>query len=376
LVIVDKIQSGQNLVSGTIEAGKRRHEISFRSALELSDHGAESLLLLALPAAMRRSEPLQIAAPVSPLLLKHLPEIQKIYHCWDPLLHEVEIIAHPHATTSSSPHPASTVGAIAFTGGVDSFYSAIRCPEAALMYVHGLDVPLTKHDLRGQVSKKLNQAATQMGRPLLEMETNLRDFSDRYLEWHLAFGGALAACALLLSRHINLFGIPAGQTYTALQPDGAHPVLNPLFGTENLAIHTTGCEALRVEKVAVIAQNTVAQGALRVCWENRGDAYNCGVCEKCLRTMAALEIYDSLQKFSTFEVPLDYERLSRAVASDSSLDMFVQENLTAARTEGAPRALIESLEQTLDRGNRWLPRQMAKMTPQILRDWHYRIFQR
>jgi hypothetical protein len=92
--------------------------------------------------------------------------------------------------------------------------------------------------------------------------------------------------------------------------------------------------------------------------------------------MAALEIYGSLQNFSTFEVALDYDRLSRTVSKDPSLDMFVQDNLTAARSQGAPEILIRSLEQSLNRGKKWLPRQLAKLTPRLLRDWRYRLFQR
>jgi hypothetical protein len=256
---------------------------------------------------------------------------------------------------------------------VDSFYSALRAPDAALLYVYGLDIPLANRDLRDRVRQKLAWAASQLGRPFLEMETNLRDFSDQYLAWNLAFGGALAACALLRAGDFDEFGIPAGQSYAYLQPDGAHPVLNPLFGTEELAIRTVGCEARRVEKVAAIASHPVVHDALRVCWENRGNAYNCGVCEKCLRTMAALEIFGGLDRCSTFAVPLDYGRLARAVAPHASLDMFIRENLEAARLHGARPQLIESLEKALAPGRIRVVRTLRAVVPRRVRHWHYRI---
>ena len=52
---------------------------------------------------------------------------------------------------------------------------------------------------------------------------------------------------------------------------------------------TTGCEASRLDKLDVVAREPAARHSLRVCWENRGGAYNCGRCEKCLRTMVAMD---------------------------------------------------------------------------------------
>jgi hypothetical protein len=207
------------------------------------------------------------------------------------------------------------------------------------------------------------------------METNLRRFSDRYLTWHLAFGGALSACALLLSRYLDVFGIPAGQTLEFIQPDGAHPLLNPLFSTENVTIRTVGCEARRIEKVGAIAAHPVVQSSLRVCWENRGDAYNCGICEKCLRTMAALEIFGTLPAFSTFAVPLDYGRLSRAVAAHPSLEVFIEENLELARARNASPELIKSLEKSLRPWRTRVFRTLHNRVPRMFNDWTYRIFQ-
>jgi len=376
LVIIGGFKSAFGRVEGSIRVGDRRYDLVFRSELELSDLAAEAFLLLALPAAMRCGGPLIIEAPVSQQLLGQIPEIQNIYRCWDSKLGNVEVRAAARLP-ACRPLPASAAReAIAFTAGVDSFYSALQSPEASLMFLHGLDIPLENHDLRKKVRERLAWAASELDRPLLEMETNLRNFSDRYLSWHLAFGGALAACALLLSRHIDVFGIPAGQTAESHHPDGAHPELDPLFSTEDVAIRTVGCEARRVDKVEVIAPHPVVQGALRVCWENRGDAYNCGVCEKCLRTMATLEIFGELQNFSTFAVSLDYRRLSWAVPAQPALDMLIRENLQAARAKSASPELIKSLEKQLTRGRSRLLRKLLNGVPRTFSDRYYRAFLR
>ena len=376
LIIIDRFKSEFGRVEGRIRVGDQEFVLYFRSELELSDAAAEALLLLALPAAMRCGGPLISEALVSPQLLQQIPHIQNIYRCWDSKLRRVELNV-PARLPDNRPSPiAMAREAIAFTGGVDSFYAALQSPRASLVFIHGLDVALGDHDLRKKVRERLAWAAAELERPLLEMETNLREFSDRYLGWSLAFGGALAACALLLSRHFDVFGIPAGQSYKSLQPDGAHPVLNPLFSTEAVAIQTLGCEARRVEKVELIARHPVVQRALRVCWENRGNAYNCGVCEKCLRTMAALEIFGVLQQCSTFAVPLDYGRLSRAVPADPALDMFIHENLEAARANSASPELIRSLQKALARSQSPLLRTLLTRVPRRFHDWYYRVFQR
>jgi len=376
LVIIDSVQTGNGLVRGSIRVDDRKHDLGFESELELSGAGAEAFLLLALPAAMRCGGPLIIEAPVSPQLLRQLPAIQAIYSCWDPNLRQAEIRATARSPGGQVVLSSQPREGVAFTAGVDSFYSALKSPDTSLVYIHGLDIPLGNTGLRNRVSEKLSWVASELNRPLLEMETNLRDFSDRYLTWHLAFGGALSACALLLSRHLDVFGIPAGQSYESLLPDGAHPVLNPLFSTENVAVRSVGCETRRVDKVKNISSHPVVHNALRVCWENRGDAYNCGVCEKCLRTMAALEIFGNLSDCSTFDVALDYGRLSRAVAAHPSLEMFIQQNLQAARENEASPELIRSLEKSLHPGRTRLFRTLHNTVPHIINDWSYRVFRR
>lgn len=377
MVVIEKIEAAAGHAEGIIRVGRRQHHLGFDSRLELSDRAAEAFLLLALPAAMRHGGPLVMEAPVSPRLLAQVPAIQDLYQAWDAGLRRVEVKANPRLPAGQPPvNTASGCHAMAFTGGVDSFYAALQNPQAALVYIHGLDIPLHKRALRTMVSSRLSEAAAALGRPWFEMETSLRDFSDRYFTWSLAFGGALAACALLLSRHFETFGIPAGQAIDSDIPDGAHTRLVRLFTTEELEVRAAGCDARRIDKVSSLAHHPVARRALRVCWENRGDAYNCGACEKCLRTMASLEIFGALRSFSTFPLPLDYRRLSWAVPHHPGLQLFIQENLEAARARQSDPRLIRSLEIALDRTRSDLIRTVCAHIPRPVRDFNYRVLRR
>ena len=67
-------------------------------------------------------------------------------------------------------------------------------------------------------------------------------------------------------------------------------MLDPLWSTEAVEIVHDGCGQTRVEKIKYISQNETVMKNLRYCWENRDVEYNCGKCEKCLRTATCLEI--------------------------------------------------------------------------------------
>ena len=78
----------------------------------------------------------------------------------------------------------------------------------------------------------------------------------------------------------------------------------------------------------------VALQSLRVCWENRAGQYNCGRCEKCLRTMSNLRIAGALERCTTFSSRLDMSAISRVQIPDECARVFIEENLEAAQQKG------------------------------------------
>ena len=70
-----------------------------------------------------------------------------------------------------------------------------------------------------------------------------------------------------------------------------------------------GLDAMRLDKIKYIASSPLALRWLRVCWQNLGISYNCGRCEKCLRTMIGLELAGALGKCRTFKTGIDIERV-------------------------------------------------------------------
>ncbi len=81
----------------------------------------------------------------------------------------------------------------------------------------------------------LQAAGSGLGRPLVEVETNLRDFLNRQRDsWSLTHGAALATAGLALSGSLSRLYIAASFQPTSLPPWGSHPDLDPLFSTERI----------------------------------------------------------------------------------------------------------------------------------------------
>src|SRR2546430_360740 len=202
--------------------------------------------------------------------------------------------------------------------------------------------------LRERVADALRRAAQELGKPLIEVETNLRAFSDSYVSWSEEYdGSALASVALLLSAELGKVYIPASFSEAFLMPWGTHPHLDPLWSTEGTEIVHDGNQTGRPQKVARIAQSEAALRWLRVCWENRDQAYNCGRCEKCLRTMVNLRIAGALDRCPTFARPLDLRAVRNLVIPDECARIFVEENLEACRAAGTDPELEQALEACL-----------------------------
>jgi hypothetical protein len=266
-----------------------------------TDAGLAALLL----PTMRVGGPLVVRGATSLQLVASLPKIQQIIRNWEQrfpsyaVYRAVTVDAPNHV---ESPPPRRRRVAAFFSGGVDSFYTLAQHRDEidALVYVHGFDVAIDDERLDEQVTSQLRAAALALNKPLVEIRTDLRTFSDRYSNWLDYHGSALASIALLLATEFERMYVPATLTYAHLIPLGSHPLLDPLWSTENVELIHDGCEASRLDKLALLANDPVAQAHLRVCWENRKGRYNCGSCEKCLRTMVALRALGVLSSFETF----------------------------------------------------------------------------
>lgn len=316
------------------------HTVRFEGA-GLSEAGAaEAGLALALMPAMRASGLLRVPQPTSTRLLAAIPTIQDIIGTWEqrfPIYGRYRRVDVDAPASRPSDAMAGRGTAAFFSGGADSFYTAIRHRSEidALIFVHGFDFDFGEHtgELTSLITSGVRAAAAELGLPLVEVRTDVRRFSDSYVHWEAYHGAAMATVAHLLATRFRRILIPATLTYADLMPLGSHPLLDPLWSSEAVELVHVGCEASRLEKLAAIAGEPAARQWLRVCWENRGSQYNCGVCEKCLRTMVALRALGLLEQFEAFPHSIDPIRLSRVELPelrytwDASLRMLHREGI-------------------------------------------------
>jgi hypothetical protein len=181
------------------------------------------------------------------------------------------------------------------------------------------------------------------------VETNLHALRDGVVSWRLYHGAALASVALLLAPRFHRVLIPASQSYADLFPLGSHPLVDPLWSTEDTELVHDGCEATRSERVARIAQSATALRWLRVCSEEAGEGDNCGRCEKCLRTMIGLRIAGALPRCAGFPQPLDLDAVTGMDVGNVHRRAFAEDNLRAAEARGDDPALAGALRACLAR---------------------------
>jgi len=313
----------------------------------------EAALAATLLPAMGAGGELSLPNPVSPQLRRALPDIQAVLKTIaaaapqiERPLRDVAVVA-PEPELAEPPRPAPGVG-LFFSGGIDSWSALISDPGVTdLVYVHGFDVPLDRPEASAIVERRLGDAADEMGKTFRVVRTDLRELLDANVAWELSHGPALAAVALLMTPACGRMTIGSTAPYTALTPVGSHPLHDHLWSTERCRIEHRGANMTRADKIAQVATRQDALDVLRVCWQ-RVDLYNCGRCEKCLRTMAALDAVGALERCPTFAEPLDLEAVAALCLDDPVLPPHWRGTLQLAREQDARPELIAAIEASLE----------------------------
>jgi hypothetical protein len=307
-----------------------------------------------LPIAVWHPGPLQIDNEVSERLIHGAQQMVAIWRRWERGVRRLEIRA---PAVRRMGRRAAGVGCF-FTGGIDSFYTVLKnlefeaghAPITHLIFIRGYDeMPLENEPLYHQVVERLSGVARALGVGLVLVSTNLGELFQRAnVRWDMSAGAALAAPGLCLPRLVRRALIPAGDTYSTLSPWGSHPLTDPLWSTELLEFVHDGCEASRAQKIdRFIRSSDLALQHLRVCGYGLGDAYNCGRCEKCLRTMIGLHAYGALDRCATLPHRVPGRLVSRLNASDPVVRFYVRDNLAALHATGADPELASVLRRLL-----------------------------
>ncbi len=284
--------------------------------------------ILMLPLACFFDEPLHLDRSVDRKLFDNLKGIQQVWNSWFPEFHHVDVIA----TSVSGDHSCHYRDSAAertiscFSGGIDSLFTFLRHKDGPggdgsarvddLLCIGGFNTSL--NDVAG-LCAHLNGFAQRFGRTLVPVVTNVR-YGEHTLQtpysishWmdYLAHGALLATVVHLLGNRYRELLIPASNPYAYMIPLGTHPLVDPLFSSSRLSVVHDGASFMRIERTALVAQFQEALNILHVCWQDHSLG-NCSHCEKCLRTMAALDLLGAKERARTFDWTLySMDRLSR-----------------------------------------------------------------
>ena len=294
-------------------------------------------LLWLLPHAFETQQELILEGPVDPELLKNAKKLMEVWSRWRPGHRPVRVHSEPDDERSTTKQTGRT--GLFFTAGVDSFFSLFHHDEATrlfpgqgqrpvddLIYVWGFDIPLGNTDANRVKQATLADIAQKTGKSLVTVMTNLRETGVQEHWGEVMHGPALGGVGLHLGNRWRTVLLSSGLAPGDTQRHGTSPLTDPLLSS--LATHTVpyGADYDRFEKLSYIMNFAVVLDTLHVCWEERSQN-NCSRCEKCYRTMLALDVLGVREKVTTFSrASLDLGRLA-AVWKDKPQIALMYERL-------------------------------------------------
>ena len=322
-------------------------------AAHVHDDASPFAAALLLP-SMKRGENLIIEGTISERLYKGMHAVMHEVLNWGIGLEPVKIEANTVVADTLQPYRTASF----FSGGVDSFYTYLKHttdPVKAdrvdsFILVKGFDIDRRNIPLWNQTLKSINTIATAEKIELLVVTTNIQRLVEPILSWEYVHGGCLAAVGLFLRRAFRQIYIPSTLSREEQMPWGSSLALDGHWSTESTTFVHDGTEATRIDKIlSQIAQSPLALEHLRVCYENEKGAYNCGKCDKCLRTMISLYVAGALEKSGTFPHHIDPGLVSAIPALPINGAFLVQhENLRALKEKNLAPELQRAIAASLD----------------------------
>ena len=365
---IDETDDTVKTWTAVVEAGGSEKEvwIEFPRDCTLDFRPGDVLASWLLLPAMKSGEGvLELDMPVSTRLLEGLDFLQGVFGCWDRSATRVRVVAEAEETSS----PASGGIGLFFSGGVDSLYSLLRHESEIthLVLVHGFDIDLADLAYWSQSIARLGPVASEFGKKLVPIRTNVRDLADAYSGWDMYHGGALAGVGHALGAVVDAMYIGSTHTYRDMFPWGSHPLLDRHWSSDRVSFVHDGADCTRVEKVKLLSSSEAALRHLRVCWLNTDGAYNCGVCEKCIRTMTNLTVVGAMDRYPAFgDAVLETSQISRMKLRSENDVSFARENLEFIQAHGGSPEIERSLQVAIRRFGRPTVRSIGRRLVQAM----------
>jgi hypothetical protein len=274
------------------------------------------LLAGILPAFRHGERRLRVDGEICPRLIEGLETVMRLHIAWrGPGRRPVEI--EPTGGRRASLRAPARSGMF-LTGGVDSLHTlwwnrnhyAHDHPAAFrdALYIEGVSFPEETPSPRNRdVTRRQIQALAAIGAgtglTVITFQTNIRRLElDNTFVAEEAMSSLLASAAHAAARRLTSVSFGAGLDLATLRPWGTHPLLDLNYCSSAVELHQEDWTLDRLTKIRRIAGWKTALTHMMVCFEGplENGTYNCGSCEKCVRTMMGLLIAGRLDLAGAF----------------------------------------------------------------------------
>jgi hypothetical protein len=227
-----------------------------------------------------------------------------------------------HAPVTSETLPTGFANGTGISCGIDSLAAIARQshkmhPGMGVTHLCFFDTGSHDQDEHPESKQlyKLRRAhvlayCTEAGLPCVEVSSNLSEFYT--LPFGITHTYRNAAPVLALQKlFANYYYASAYTTESFLDhtddPAYFEIFLLPMISTRNTIFYSCESTVSRLEKTRIVAQHKLAERYLNVC-NSAGN--NCGRCNKCVRTLLALDIIGCINRFDqVFDLPAYHANL-------------------------------------------------------------------
>ena len=326
------------------------------------------LLACTLPAMRYGEERIKIDAPISPEIKDGLINSMRClidWHGGERKVIKIEAPIEKEVAFLDKPERAAAL----FSGGIDAL-AMVRDNHLNFdrdhprhikdgILVYGVLEGENEYDPSFQnVVNAVEAMAEDAAIELIQVYTNayahFRDLDADFSFWRFEYHGSfLAAIAHAFAPRFSYASIASTYDFANLEPWGSHPLLDPLYSTTSLKVRHENAALSRLEKTKLVGEWDVALKHLRVCNEKESYSegnYNCGKCEKCVRTMTAFLSLGLLDQITTFkEKDVSKEKLVNTCYLSDSYEENCYRELIEPLTNLGRHDLVDGIYQIIRR---------------------------
>lgn len=345
-IVLERCRATSTSAEGRFRIGKETHTVRFDGVAPDPQSAADAFVAIARIMGMETDQKIISVPRLSRRFRQQIDVMQQVHLSLFPTHHEAPIHSLQRSDRPALDGDDRRVAAF-FSGGIDSFDLVVEFGDIIddLIFVRGFDIVVHDRERNAEVLAMVQKAADAVGKPLMVIDTDLRDFSDSRANWTWFVYGGLIATSMLLERTHHTVLCAASLADQHL-PEVAARLRGTPFGNERVSMRIEGRGTTRVEKSETVAASGLARDNLRVCWQNIPGTMNCGTCQKCLRTQIALAASGSLEAIDTLPHEVDMGAVAAHPVGSRSDRAFLAEIRDVAVVNGK-EALVAALDVAL-----------------------------